>query len=52
MNALRTVLAAVGEGRIQGGWEYVKAAYGICWTGLSLYALSLFVRSRRSEEGK
>jgi len=52
MNTLGTVLAAVGEGRIQGGWEYVKAAYGICWTGLSLYALSLFIRSRRSEEGK
>ena len=52
MNALHAVLAAVGEGRIQGGWEYVRAAYGICWTGLSLYALSLFIRSRRSEEGK
>ena len=47
MNALRTVLAAVGEGRIQGGWEYVKAAYGICWTGVSLYALSLWVRRPR-----
>ena len=52
MSALDTVLAAVGEGRIQGGWQYVKAAYAICWTGLSLYALSLFIRSRRSEEGK
>jgi hypothetical protein len=52
MSGLRTVLAAVGEGRIQGGWEYVKAAYAICWTGLSLYALSLFIRRRRSEEGK
>ena len=49
MNTLRTVLAAVGEGRIHGGWEYVKAAYAICWTGLSLYALSLWIRSRRSE---
>ena len=52
MNALHTVLAAVGEGRIRGGWEYVKAAYGICWTGLSLYALSLWIRSRRSEDVK
>ena len=52
MNTLRTVLAAVGEGRIQGGWEYVKAAYAICWTGLSLYAVSLWIRSRRSETPK
>ena len=52
MNALHTVLAAVGEGRIRGGWEYVKAAYGICWTGLSLYALSLWIRSRLSEDVK
>jgi hypothetical protein len=52
VNSLGTVLAAVGEGRIHGGWEYVKAAYGICWTGLSLYALSLWVRIRRSEDGK
>ncbi|HET9156641.1 MAG TPA: hypothetical protein VFN91_08250 [Myxococcaceae bacterium] len=52
MSALHTVLAAVGEGRIQGGWEYVKAAYGICWTGLLLYSLSLWVRSRRSEDVK
>ena len=52
MNTLHTVLAAVGEGRIQGGWEYVRAAYGICWTGLLLYALSLWIRSRRSEDVK
>jgi len=52
MNTLHTVLAAVGEGRIRGGWEYVRAAYAICWTGLSLYAVSLWIRSRRSEELK
>ena len=34
MSTLETVLAAVGEGRIQGGWEYVWTAYGIAWTGL------------------
>jgi hypothetical protein len=49
MNALSSVVAAVGEGRIQGGWEYVKAAYGICWTGLLLYAVSLWVRRPREE---
>lgn len=49
MTALGTVLAAVGEGRIQGGWEYVRTAYAIAWTGLSLYALSLWVRRPREE---
>ncbi|MGZ6028616.1 MAG: hypothetical protein ACXWK5_04275 [Myxococcaceae bacterium] len=49
MSTLGTLLAAVGEGRIHGGWEYVKAAYGICWTGLTLYALSLWVRWPREE---
>ena len=49
MTALGTVLAAVGEGRIQGGWEYVRAAYAIAWTGLSLYALSLWVRRPKEE---
>ena len=52
MNAFQTVLSAVGAGRIQGGWEYVKTAYAICWTGLSLYAVSLWIRSRRSEAPK
>jgi hypothetical protein len=49
VSTLGTLLAAVGEGRIHGGWEYVKAAYGICWTGLALYALSLWVRWPREE---
>jgi hypothetical protein len=44
VRALDLLLAAVGEGRIQGGWEYVRAAYGIAWSGLTLYALSLWVR--------
>jgi hypothetical protein len=39
-----TLLAQVGMGRIQGGWEYIWAAYGIAWTSLSLYALSLWLR--------
>jgi hypothetical protein len=49
MNALHSMLAAVGEGRIQGGWEYVKAAYAICWTGLALYTVSLWARRPREE---
>jgi len=31
-------------GQIIGGWEYVWAAYGVTWTGIVLYALSLWVR--------
>ena len=41
---IHTVLAQVGSGRIQGGWEYILAAYGIAWMSLSLYALSLWLR--------
>ena len=36
------------SGMIQGGWEFVYAAYGITGGALALYALSLFVRLRRS----
>ena len=32
---------------IQGGWEYVIAAYAVVWGGLGLYAVSLFVRARK-----
>jgi CcmD family protein len=49
MSTLQLVLGAVGEGRIRGGWEYVWAAYGIAWTGLGLYALSLWARLRRED---
>jgi CcmD family protein len=49
MTTLQVVLGAVGEGRIRGGWEYVWAAYGIAWTGLGLYALSLWRRLRRED---
>jgi hypothetical protein len=31
---------------IVGGWEYVWAAYGIAWAGLTLYGVSLFMRTR------
>jgi len=34
----------VGSGRIQGGWGYVWASYGITWGALTLYALSLWLR--------
>jgi hypothetical protein len=41
----------VGSGRIRGGWGYVWSAYGIAWGGISLYALSLWLR-RRNAAGK
>jgi hypothetical protein len=36
-------------GRIQGGWEYVWACYGITWAALLGYALSLWVRAKGLE---
>ncbi|MBX7112869.1 MAG: hypothetical protein K1X64_00945 [Myxococcaceae bacterium] len=38
------LLAQVGTGRIQGGWEYIWACYIITWTGIVLYAVSLWAR--------
>ena len=35
------------HGMIQGGWEYVYAAYGISWTALIVYAASLYLRGRQ-----
>ena len=35
--------------RIQGGWNFVWTAYGLTWTALSLYALSLWLRRSRKE---
>lgn len=37
----------VGSGRIQGGWGYVWACYGITVATLVLYAVSLWVRRPR-----
>jgi predicted metal-binding membrane protein len=42
--------ARVGAGRIVGGWGYVWTAYGIAWGGLSLYAVSLWMRIRRQKQ--
>ena len=44
-----TLLAQVGSGRVQGGWEYIWASYAIAWTSLSLYALSLWVRRPKTD---
>jgi hypothetical protein len=31
---------------IQGGWEFVWAAWGLAWLAIGGYAMSLWVRSR------
>ncbi len=41
---MSTLLAQVGSGRVQGGWEYIWASYAIAWGSLALYALSLWLR--------
>jgi|GEM_PF-5607178 len=37
---------SVGSGVIHGGWGYVWVAYGIFYSVLALYTVSLFVRTR------
>ncbi|MFZ5469179.1 MAG: hypothetical protein ACOZIN_07025 [Myxococcota bacterium] len=37
-------------GRIQGGWEYIWAAYAITWAASTIYAVSLWLRVRRLRE--
>ena len=37
----------MGSGVIQGGWDFVWAAYGIVWAGLLLYGWSLYRRLQR-----
>jgi hypothetical protein len=34
---------------IQGGWEFVGAAYGIVWTVLTLYGASLYARHKHAQ---
>ncbi|MCY1032584.1 hypothetical protein OV207_14010 [Corallococcus sp. BB11-1] len=50
MNALTSlmVLAQVGSGRLQGGWGYVGACYGLTVTAFVLYSVSLWARRPRA----
>ncbi len=41
----------VGSGRIQGGWGYVWASYGITWGAIALYSLSLWLRRPKTSPG-
>lgn len=36
----------VGVGVIEGGWNYVYAAYGVALAGVAFYAASLFLRRK------
>jgi len=31
-------------GHVQGGWEYVWAAYGLTWLGLAAFAINLYLK--------
>lgn len=42
-------VAAEMSGRIEGGWEFVYACYGITWGTFLLYAISLVVRQKNLE---
>ena len=44
------VIAAVGDGVIQGAEGYVYAAYGLTWIILIIYTVSLFVRIRKENQ--
>ncbi|MBE2253690.1 MAG: hypothetical protein IAE78_29445 [Myxococcus sp.] len=35
---------AMGSGVIEGGWEYIYAAYGVGLLGVLVFAASLFIR--------
>ncbi|NTX07925.1 heme exporter protein CcmD [Myxococcus sp. CA051A] len=44
LGVLAQAAGQVGSGRIQGGWGYVWACYGITVVALVLYSLSLWLR--------
>ncbi len=46
---MSALLLTAEVGRIQGGWSYVWTAYGLTWSALALYALSLWLRWPRKE---
>jgi hypothetical protein len=40
----------MNEGAIQGGWEYIAAAYGFIYFALVAYTVILLLRSSGNEE--
>lgn len=46
---MKALVLLAAAGRIEGGWGFVWTAYGLTWTALLLYGLSLWLR-RPSKE--
>lgn len=46
------VLAIETMGRIDGGWNFVWAAYGITWVFFAVYTASLLFRSASAAPSK
>lgn len=44
------IIAAVGDGVIQGAENYVYAAYGLTWIILIIYTVSLVVRAAKEAQ--
>jgi len=45
------VIATADQGVLQGGWEFIWAAYGATWLFMGGYALTLVTRSRTITPG-
>lgn len=45
------VIATADQGVLQGGWEFIWAAYGATWLFMGGYALTLVTRSRATTPG-
>ncbi|MFK7926969.1 MAG: hypothetical protein AB8H79_02180 [Myxococcota bacterium] len=41
---VQVVEESLAEGRLEGGWGYIWAAYGITWFGLLAYTVYVVVR--------
>ncbi len=39
------IFATTGTGVIEGGWEYIWAAYGLTWLFFAVYSATLILRS-------
>ncbi|AKF82097.1 Heme exporter protein D (CcmD) [Myxococcus fulvus] len=50
LGVLAQAAGQVGSGRIQGGWGYVWACYGITVAALVLYSLSLWLRRPQASQ--
>lgn len=44
------VFAVEGSGVIDGGWEFIWAAYGVTWLFFAVYTVTLILRSGNASE--